>query len=144
MDLGQKYHCFLRMTCYDAYEKIIYERDGFTMKRNIFAIALLLVLIMASCALAGPQDFVLVNNTGVDIHAVHIAPSASDNWGDDILGDQILENGQILTVTFAAQKAELWDIRVADEDGDTLDFQEFNLFEISKVTLNNNGEATYE
>ena len=125
-------------------EKIFHERDGFTMKRNIFAAALLLLLMAASCAFAGPQDFVLVNNTGVEIHGVHIAPSESDNWGQDILGDQILEDGQTLTVQFTAQSAELWDIRVLDEDGDALDFKKFNLFEVSKVTLNDNGEATYE
>lgn len=115
------------------------------MKRNIFATALLLVLVMASCALAGPQDFKLVNKTGVDIYSVFISPSDSDDWGEDVKDVKVLKDGQSLTVTFDSQnKAALWDIMVADKDGTTLEWTEFDLFEISVVTLLKDGEASYE
>ena len=114
------------------------------MKRNIFATALLLVFVMASCAIAGPLDFKLVNNTGVDIYGVYISPSNSDDWGDDVKDVKVLKDGQTLTVTFASQSAALWDIMVADEDGTTLEWTEFNLMEISVVTLLKDGEASYE
>lgn len=114
------------------------------MKRNIMLTALIMVLVMASCALAGPQDFKLVNKTGVDIYGVYISPSASDDWGDDVKDVEVLKDGMVLTVTFASQDVALWDIRVVDEDGTALDWTEFNLMEISVITLNQDGEAEIE
>ena len=56
---------------------------------SCFAIAGM-ALVSVSAVRAGDQDFTLINKTGVEIHALHIAPHSSDEWGEDILGKDTL------------------------------------------------------
>ena len=93
---------------------------------------------------AGPQDFVLVNRTGVEINALYITPHNADDWGEDILGTDTLPSGEELEITFSRkEKAKYWDLRVEDEDGAYIEWESLNLLEISKVTLYyKNGKAT--
>lgn len=115
------------------------------MKRTSFAAAVLLVLLAASCAFAGAQDFVLVNKTGVEIFAVYIAPSDSGDWEEDVLDVDTLPSGKSVKINFApGTDVEYWDIRVEDSAGNALEWYEFNLLQVSRVTLLKNGEAQYE
>lgn len=115
------------------------------MKRTWCAAAFLFVLLAASCAFAGAQDFVLVNKTGVEIYAVYIAPSDSEDWEEDVLNVETLPSGNSVKIRFApGADVEYWDIRVEDSDGNALEWYEFNLLEISRITLLKNGEAQYE
>jgi hypothetical protein len=87
-------------------------------------------------------DFTLVNKTGYGIKGVYIAPSASTDWGDNIIS-KALENGDGLAITFSAKaKAEHWDIRIAwvDPDDDVI-WKKCKLSEISKITLHYNRES---
>jgi len=92
----------------------------------------------------GRQDFVLVNQTGVEIHALYVTPHTSKEWGDDILGVDTLEAGDSLEIVFSPKdKAKYWDLRVEDADGNFIEWDKLNLLEISKVTLYyKNGKAT--
>ena len=56
-----------------------------SMALSLFAVAGM-ALLAVSAVRAGDQDFTLVNKTGVEIHALHVAPHSSDEWGEDILG----------------------------------------------------------
>ena len=99
---------------------------------TVFATAFL----TAPVALAGEQDFVLVNKTGVEIHNLHIAPHSSDEWGDDILGKDTLDNDDTLQIKFhRTEKAAKWDLKIADSKGNSLTWENLSLLEISKVTL---------
>ena len=87
-------------------------------------------------------DFSLVNKTGYGIKAIYIAPSASTDWGDDILKEP-LENGDVLAISFnAKEKAEKWDIRITwvDEGADVI-WKGCKLTEISKITLHYNRDT---
>lgn len=108
-------------------------------------LSLFACVLMCSVAFAGPLDFVLVNKTGVDVYYVYISNSSNDNWGDDVMDDDILPDGGSVTIRFPGkQGGALWDIRVENEDGDPLEWYEFDLKSISKITLNKDGEAQYE
>jgi hypothetical protein len=92
--------------------------------------------LAATVAFAGDQDFILHNQTGVEIHALHIAPHSSDEWGDDILGEDTMENGATLTIKFSRkEKAAHWDLRIEDKKGNSLEWENLNLLEIEEVTL---------
>jgi hypothetical protein len=95
---------------------------------------------------AGDQDFVLVNKTGVEIHALYVSASGEDKWGEDILGRDTLPDGAQVEIRFSPkEKAALWDVRVEDEDGGSIEWKGLNLLAIGKVTLNFNkksGKAT--
>jgi hypothetical protein len=102
---------------------------------SCFAIAGI-TLLATSAVRAGDQDFTLVNKTGVEIHALHIAPHSSDEWGEDILGKDTLASGDKLDITFPSRtRAKQWDLRVEDEKGNSLTWESIDLLEVSEVTL---------
>jgi hypothetical protein len=103
-------------------------------------------LFLAPMAVAGEQDFTLVNKTGIEIHKLHIAPHSSDSWGEDILGKDTLDDGETLKITFSrTEKAAHWDLSITDEKGNAVTWENLNLLEISKVTLHyKDGKATAE
>ena len=116
------------------------------MMKKFTILVALLFMMMFSCNIvfAGTQDFILVNKTGFDIKSVYVSPSNSDDWQEDVLGRDYLSDGDSVEITFSGSRTTYWDIRVEDSSGDYLYWKHFNLKEISKITLKNNGNATYE
>jgi hypothetical protein len=92
----------------------------------------------------GKQDFTLVNQTGVEINAIYISPHNADDWEEDILGRDTLANKEHVDITFKRdEKAALWDLRIEDDKGGSIEWENLNLLEISKVTLHiKDGKAT--
>jgi len=84
----------------------------------------------------GDQDFMLVNSTGVEIHALYVTPHSSKKWGEDILGVDTLMNTEDVLITFPNKsKAQYWDLRVEDEEGSFIEWNNLNLLKISRVEL---------
>jgi len=98
----------------------------------------------APASTAGAQDFTLVNETGVEIDKVFIAPHSSNDWEEDILGQDTLPNGDKVDIKFhRSEKAAMWDLRIEDKQGHSLEWESLNLLAISKLTLNyKDGKAT--
>ena len=90
------------------------------------------------------QDFTLVNATGVEIDKVFISPHGSDDWEEDVLGQDTLPTGDKVDIKFnRAEKSALWDLRVEDSKENSIEWENLNLLEISKLTLNyKDGKAT--
>lgn len=104
----------------------------------------LVLLAGAGIAAAGTQDFTLVNKTGVDIAELYIAPSASEDWEEDVLGTDILKDGASVEITFSPKlKAKTWDLMVVDGEGDEITWTALELNEITTITLHfENGKPT--
>ena len=82
------------------------------------------------------QDFSLVNNTGHTVMTLNVSPSDSDEWGPDILGAEVLANGESAEISFERGQAQCnWDLRATYDDGDTTDARNVNLCELTTVTL---------
>jgi hypothetical protein len=84
-------------------------------------------------------DFELVNKTGYDISDVYVAPSKEREWGDDVMGKDILPNGESVEISFSrAETEKMWDMYVTwvgyDSEEDVF-WTDLNLSKISKVTL---------
>jgi hypothetical protein len=106
-----------------------------TIALSLFALVGM-VLFAASAMHAGEQDFTLINNTGVEIHKLHVAPHSSDEWGEDILGEDTLPNGASVDITFPSKtRAAHWDLRIEDSKGNSLTWESIDLKEVSEVTL---------
>ena len=91
-----------------------------------------------SIASAAPQDFELTNNTGYDISSVWIGPTSSDDWGDDVMGEDVLSNGTTQPITFPHGRGATchWDLKVQYSDDDTTaQWLNFDLCTISSITL---------
>jgi hypothetical protein len=106
-------------------------------KGNLFGAAVAAVMLVAAgSAFAGDQDFTLVNHTGVEIHKLYTSPHSSDEWEEDVLGEDTLDDGDSLDITFPKrEKSAHWDIRVEDSKGNSLTFTDVNLKETSEVVL---------
>lgn len=117
------------------------------MKKTLLALSCIALCLLAQHALlAGEQDFTLVNRTGVEIHNLHVSPSDENEWGEDILGKATLADGESAMIKFnPKEEAAKWDLRVADENGNAITWEDLNLLKISKLTLHySDGKATAE
>lgn len=104
--------------------------------RKFFLAAALAVAATASAAYAAAQDFTIHNNTGHVVMTLNVSPSSSSNWGPDILGRDVLANGESAEITFDRSEDQCeWDIRVTYDDGDTGDWRGVNLCETTDINL---------
>jgi len=91
---------------------------------------------VAAFARGGKQDFVLHNETGVEIHELYVSPHSSNNWGEDVLGQDTLAPGASVKITFDDQeKTVKWDLKVADGNKHTIEWDNLDLSKISEATL---------
>jgi len=119
------------------------------MKRIIFkskvAIALGVIAIFVTAtafARAGKQDFLLHNQTGVEIHSLYVSPHSANDWEEDILGKDTLAAGDSLKITFEDRDKHVhWDLKVTDKEGNSLEWYDLNLIEIDEVTLHWDAKA---
>ncbi len=105
------------------------------MALGFFTGALVSVASVAAAWLA-PQDFTIHNQTGHVVVTLNVSPSSETRWGPDVLGREVLGDGESASVTFDRNEDIcLWDIRVTYDDGDTGDWRQVNLCETSEITL---------
>ncbi len=89
---------------------------------------------------ADQRDFVLINGSQRVIMEVYVGPSDSEDWGDDILGRDVLTPGASVTIVFSRFDGDAgkcaYDIRVVAQDGGEGRMMGVNLCTTSTVTFN--------
>ena len=60
----------------------------------------------------------VTNATGEDLYYLFVSHSESDSWGDDMLGDEILPDGETYRVFLSNQSSSIFDIQAKNEDGE--------------------------
>lgn len=107
------------------------------------ALATVAMFVSASAfARSGKQDFILHNQTGVEVNSVYVSPHSANDWEDDVLGEDTLPNGESVKITFDDRDKHVhWDLKVTDKDGNSLEWYDLNLVEISEVTLHWDAKA---
>ncbi|HBE58626.1 MAG TPA: hypothetical protein DEG17_26580 [Cyanobacteria bacterium UBA11149] len=86
-------------------------------------------------ALAGQQDFTMVNDTDLVMTNLYVSSANSSNWGRDRLGDSVLQSHDEFFVEFNNNSNQcLWDIKAVYEDG-SYDKGQFNLCETNTVRV---------
>lgn len=107
--------------------------------------ALLLVGAMMTGAAAqdARQDFILVNKTGYDIKEVYVSPGKADDWEEDVLGHDELEEGEQTTIRFKrSTKTCKWDLKVVySDDNSAVVWYDIDLCSVSKVTIRYNRKS---
>lgn len=69
--------------------------------RAILCVAIIATLITATAfARAGKQDFILHNETGVEVNSLFVSPHDSNDWEQDVLGRETLASGESVKVIF--------------------------------------------
>ena len=106
--------------------------------RNLVLSAVATVIAVGA-AIAGDADFTLVNKTGYTLREVYISPTHKEAWGKDRMGEGYLDQGKSRLFKFADKSACKQDLKVVfDDDDSTVVWEEFDLCELSKITLKYN------
>ncbi len=76
-------------------------------------------LLTPQRTLADERDFTLVNGGNTVITHVYVSPSEARDWGDDILGRDVLNPGESVFIYFSRYDAGscFYDIRVLGRNG---------------------------
>lgn len=91
---------------------------------------------VVALASGGKHDFVLHNETGVEIHELYVSPHSSNNWGENVLGQDTLAPDASVKITFDDQeKSVKWDLKVADGNKHTIEWESLDLSKISEATV---------
>ena len=85
------------------------------MKKTVLVAALLLLSAFVLFAQSGPV-IAVVNNTGQPIFYIYISTSDTDNWEEDVLGDNVLMPGG--TVNIRLPRNGTWDFMAVAQNGD--------------------------
>lgn len=85
----------------------------------------------------GNQDFVMTNNTGMNLVNVFISPYESDDWGNDVIPTDVVRDGETFKFTFTEVSPDqcVWDIMFTGEDGVEYFMRGINLCKTSEITL---------
>lgn len=104
-------------------------------------LAAIVVVVLAYAVPAGAQeakqDFMLINKTGYELKALYVSPSRSDDWQEDVLGQDVLSDGQSVNVHFSPKVHTCeWDLKVvySDDDSSAI-WQKINLCQVERITI---------
>ena len=112
-------------------------RETFSKFKVALALGVIAIFLTATAfARVGKQDFILHNQTGVEIHEVYVSPVSTDDWEEDVLGKDTLPSGESVKITFNDREKHVhWDLKVVDSKGNSIEWHDLNLIEIDEVTL---------
>jgi hypothetical protein len=103
------------------------------MRKFLIAGALFMAA-MSTAAFAARQDFRITNHTGHTIVTLNVSPNNDDHWGPDILGRDVLANGEQTDITFDRNEEQCsWDIKVTYDDGTNNDLRAVDLCHTTEV-----------
>ncbi|MBI9106775.1 MAG: hypothetical protein JEZ04_08515 [Spirochaetales bacterium] len=98
--------------------------------------AILLLLFTVSVIAVAAESITVINKTGYDIYYLNISPDSTDDWGEDLLGDEVLMNGESVKISLdSLGDTCILDIQAIDEDDDSYIKWDFNSCEKGKVVL---------
>ena len=79
----------------------------------------LLAALWAMPAFADPRDFNVVNGSSIVLTHVFVSPSDTQEWGEDIMGRDVLSPAETVNVTFGKFDGNscLYDVKVIGQGG---------------------------
>lgn len=92
------------------------------LSRFSAATLLLLVALYVGKAMAADYYVDITNETGFTIMFMNVSPGDAQTWEEDVLGSDVLPDGEARRVTLSNYNSPIFDIRLIDEDGDTFTF----------------------
>ena len=100
------------------------------------AFSLSVAAFLADAAQADMRDFSLVNSTGDTIERVFVESAKSDEWGEDVLENEPLEDGDSVDITFEGYGKEcIFDLKADYQGAESVVWYDLNLCSISRLTL---------
>lgn len=92
------------------------------------AVIMMAGLFTSTAAIADRRDFYVYNKGSEPIFYLRVSHISEDKWGPDILGEDVLEPGDRVKITFHDDEDLCYyDIQVEYKDGDTRDKRDVDL-----------------
>lgn len=113
-------------------------------------VAAMSMMLSTGVMAQGKQDFTLVNKTGYAINEVYVSPTSANDWQEDVLGQDVLANGDNVHIRFnRSTSACNWDLKIVYDDKTSAEWTKFDLCTVSKISIMYNRatdttSATYE
>lgn len=104
------------------------------MKKSLLSAHITSVLVFGSILALNTSAFALSltieNKSEWEVHELYFAPANETTWGEDQLGDDVIETGASFTLTKIAK--DDYDVKIVDEDGDSCILEDVD-FRVSEV-----------
>jgi len=68
----------------------------------------------------------IMNSTGYTVIYLYIADSSDSSWGDDVLGNDVMMDGEVSAGYVTPNSGSVYDISAEDEDGYTYEVYGFD------------------
>ena len=115
-------------------------------RKLLFLLVIIAVVSLFTVKNSSAQalSYDVVNNTGVTLVDVFVSPAETSNWGNDILPNNLFENGSTITVTIPAEYGSscLFDMKITDAVGGHITFTGIDACKLVKLQIN--GDGTYQ
>jgi hypothetical protein len=103
---------------------------------HVLLAAATIIAFSTGIGMAAQQDFTVHNHSGKTIKNLYVSPTSSDHWGDDILGEDTLDDGDSFDVKFDRDQDECtYDIKVKFEDGSDAEDHDVDLCSTTDVNF---------
>lgn len=113
-------------------------------KQLMFLFVALTVFSFATISAQGVQDFTIVNKTGVVIDQLYVSPVDVEEWGEDILGRDVMELDEVWDIKFSPEEEQcLWDLKITDGEGNAIMWENVDLCVTAKIVLHWDGEKAW-
>jgi hypothetical protein len=116
------------------------------VKKLFFFVVLSFIAAAPVLRAQAAQDFTLINKTGLSIDQLFISATDKAEWEEDVLGVEVLPADAEAEINFhPTEGACFWDLKIVDEEGDSVEWDDIDLCEAVTVTLYwKDGQATAE
>jgi len=91
------------------------------MKKQLLLIAALVFAATTWTQAQTVLDFKLVNKTGHAFYAVYLTDTDTEDWGEDILPDAMVEDGDVIDISFDYVDDETictWDLKLTEDESE--------------------------
>lgn len=108
------------------------------MRTLIALAACAAVVVMPTLGLAADaRDITVVNKTGKPVASIFISPVDTSEWEEDILGVDVLEDGQSVDIAFSGYDEDAcnFDVLASNDDGDQWLLTDVDLCTVAEITL---------
>ena len=104
----------------------------------------MLELALVNTPTADAKSVAMINSTGADIVVLNCSPASSHDWQEDVLGNEIWENGETIWLDFDRWSlAEKWDFKVHYSDGYSDEWYGVEVKHTNKIILHIDGTMEY-
>lgn len=109
------------------------------MRKLASVLVALGLLAAAAVSAQDARDITVVNKSGKPITELYISPADSDDWEEDVLGVDVLAEGESVKISFSGYKDTQcsFDILARNAAGDEWLLTDLDLCETFTVTITN-------